>query len=284
MTENKLFRVPVRRTDESAFCATSIENLNDQLIFVDPRKLKPNPKQPRIAFDNEYIRELADSITKNGLLQPIVIAKMNDSDDYYIVVGENRTRASILAGFDKIKAILTNDVENEKNLSVKALIENIIRRDLHPIEVGLALQDLMLQNKYKTQAELIQDTGFDKSTISRYLSLCKLYDDTKTRVIKGQYKDLLVLTSLSKVQDPQNQLKAISHILSASLQRDEAISYIQTTYLPRDNNADKQNQNFTFKASKTRLDLSINLKTLPKGVDTKALQKKIEEYLKNVLK
>ena len=99
-------------------------------VELDPALLKPNPFQPRRTFNEESLQELAASIKEHGIIQPIIAEK--NGDEYYIIAGERRTRAALLAGLTRVPVIF-REFENSKKLEI-ALIENIQRENLNPIE------------------------------------------------------------------------------------------------------------------------------------------------------
>ncbi|MDE6067925.1 MAG: ParB/RepB/Spo0J family partition protein, partial [Treponemataceae bacterium] len=117
-----------------------IESDESGTLWIDPHLLKPNPHQPRQIFDDDALNELADSIREHGVVQPIVIEDAGDGT-FFIIAGERRTRASILAEQKKVPVQLRK-FNDEKKLEI-ALIENIQRSDLNPIEEAQAYYNLM---------------------------------------------------------------------------------------------------------------------------------------------
>jgi len=253
---------------------------NTSLINIEPKKLKPNPQQPRLFFDDEYIFSLSESIKKYGLLQPVVVCK-DEVDEYMILAGENRVRASILANINTIKAIVTQS--EEKDFLVKALVENIVRKDLHPIEVGLGLQGLMVKNNYKTQNELIEDTKFHKGTISRYLSLCKLSIEAQSIILKNGLRDLLILSLISKRIDELNQVNVIEYIVENKLTRDDSLSYIRSFLNDKNLSAKKTKTSpYSLKSSKTKLSLSFDFRQIS-SINKDEFQKKLKQFIENYI-
>lgn len=152
----------------------SNENNADSQAQIDIDKIDTNPYQPRKIFNEEKLKELSDSILRNGLLQPIVVTK--NEDRYLLIAGERRLRATTLAGFDKIKAIILN-VDNDK-LRELALIENIQRDDLNIIEIAYSYAGLI--NDYNiTHEELAQVVSKSRSSISNTLRLLTLSSYTQ---------------------------------------------------------------------------------------------------------
>ncbi len=137
--------------------------------FIDINQIEANENQPRTHFEDEKIEELSVSIQQNGLLQPIVVRPIGDK--YQIVVGERRYRACKLAGIEEVPCMVQELDEHET--ATAALVENIQRENLSPIEEALAYQQL-LDMEDLTQEELAQKVGKKQSTIANKLRLLKL--------------------------------------------------------------------------------------------------------------
>lgn len=152
----------------------SVDDLN-AIIDIDIEKVVPNPDQPRTNFKEEDLKELANSIRREGVIQPILVRKTDDGN-YQIIAGERRWQASKLAGRDKVP-IQVKDVSDEKALEL-ALIENIQRTDLNPIEEAYGYRRLMERNKM-TQADIAQAVSKGRSTIANALRLLELPEDAQ---------------------------------------------------------------------------------------------------------
>ena len=140
---------------------------NIQTIFMDT--IVPNPFQPRYQFDQEGLNELAVSIRENGLIQPIVVRENNGC--FEIVAGERRFRACQLLGWQTIQAIVT--VADDQEMAQMALIENIQREDLSPVEEAKAYRNLLKMTN-STQEELAQQVGRSQSSVANKLRLLNL--------------------------------------------------------------------------------------------------------------
>ncbi len=158
------------------------EEATSNFIMLDPRLLKPNPYQPRRTFDDETLEELSSSIKAHGVIQPVVAQKDVDGS-YFIVAGERRTRASILAGLEKIPVVLS-DVKEESKLEV-ALIENIQREDLNPIEEAKAYQAI-IEMGHITQNELSMRVGKSRPSITNALRLLQLSQEMQEALKQGE--------------------------------------------------------------------------------------------------
>ena len=151
-------------------------------LWVNPELLRPNPYQPRQEFDEEQLKELADSIKENGVIQPVTIEDAKDGS-FYIIAGERRTRASKLAGLAKIPVQLSA-FSDQKKLEV-ALIENIQRADLNPVEEARAYYKLMELGGLK-QEEVAQKVGKNRATVANAVRLLKLPEDIQSALIEGK--------------------------------------------------------------------------------------------------
>ncbi len=141
------------------------------LTEIEVSKIQPNPWQPRKVFKEEYLQELANSIKEHGILQPLVVVPTKD-DNYQIIVGERRWRASQLAGLTKVPAIVRDAMEEQQKLEL-ALIENIQRHNLDPIEEAQAYQQLIDQYKL-TQEEVAKKVGKGRTTVTNMIRLLNL--------------------------------------------------------------------------------------------------------------
>jgi ParB family chromosome partitioning protein len=144
-------------------------SLNDRSLDVDTDLLRPNPFQPRTAIDETKIEELARSIRANGVIQPIVVRRA--SDGYEIVAGERRWRASQRAGLLKVPVVV-RDIPDDRLLAA-ALIENIQREDLNPVEEAHAYRRLA-DEYHLTQEQIADAVGKDRSSVANYLRLLRL--------------------------------------------------------------------------------------------------------------
>jgi ParB family transcriptional regulator, chromosome partitioning protein len=144
-------------------------SLNDRSLDVDTDLLRPNPFQPRTAIDETKIEELARSIRANGVIQPIIVRRA--SDGYEIVAGERRWRASQRAGLLKVPVVV-RDIPDDRLLAA-ALIENIQREDLNPVEEAHAYRRLA-DEYHLTQEQIADAVGKDRSSVANYLRLRRL--------------------------------------------------------------------------------------------------------------
>ena len=156
-------------------------DVGDSITIVPLARLKPNPDQPRKTFPDSSIDELAESIRKHGLLQPI-LAEPASGGDYIIVAGERRFRAAGRAGLAEVPVIVRS-VSSEKRLQL-SLIENIQREDLNPMEEARAYHSLMEITGY-TQEQVAEAVGKNRSTVANALRLLRLSEAMQTAVRDG---------------------------------------------------------------------------------------------------
>ena len=172
-----------------------------RVVDVPLELCKARTNQPRKSFDQASLEELAASVERHGLLQPITVMRDPADDNAFVVVaGERRFRAFKSLGRETIPAIITSGDADEL-----ALIENLQREDLNPVEEAEALT--RLQNKYNyTQTELGRAVGKHKSTISHLLKLATLSPDIKREVATSQHVSRSLLIEVSKLKDEKTQL------------------------------------------------------------------------------
>ncbi len=157
------------------------KELRDSLREISIDAISPNPYQARMVWDQQELADLAESIKANGVIQPIIVRP--DGSGYQLIAGERRFRATQLASLATIPA-LVREASDEQLLEL-ALIENIHRTNLNPIERAKAYQNYL--NTFSiTQAEAAQRLGEDRSVIANYLRLLDLPDEVKTMLIEGQ--------------------------------------------------------------------------------------------------
>lgn len=185
-------------------------------LWVETALLKPNPHQPRSEFDAKSLDELADSIREHGILEPIVIEQADEG--FYIIMGERRTRAAKIAGLEKVPVRL-GKYDEQKRLEL-ALIENIQRADLNPIEEALAYYNLM-QMSDLSQDEVAKRVGKKRPTVANALRLLKLPEDMQKSLIDLQITAGHARALLS-VNNPADQRILFGKIVGSALSVREA--------------------------------------------------------------
>ena len=186
--------------------APAQENEKDKIVEIDVNLIDPNPFQPRKFFSDDELVELAETIEQHGLIQPIVVRKVGDR--YQIISGERRTRATKLAGLPVIKAQVYENLD-DKTMAEWALIENIQRVDLNPVEVSRSYQQLIDNHGY-THEDLAKIVGKSRSAITNSLRLLKLPEQVLTWIVEGKLNSGAARALCSdKVEDPESLAKRI---------------------------------------------------------------------------
>jgi ParB family chromosome partitioning protein len=199
-----------------------------------------NPFQPRTHFEEEALKELAESIQEMGLIQPVTVRKMG-YDQYQLISGERRFRASQMAGLTLIPAYIR--IANDQAMLEMALVENIQREELDSIEIALAYQRLIEEVKL-TQEEVSEKVAKKRSTITNYLRLLRLPPEIQMG-IRTRKVSMGHARALINIEDPQQQLNLYNQIISNELsvrQIEEAVRVVKSP-------ENKTNSKPTFKVS-----------------------------------
>lgn len=175
---------------------------------IELAKISVNPNQPRREFDPVALQELADSIREIGIIQPVTLRELSP-DEYQIIAGERRFRASQLAGLTSIPAYIRT--AGDENVMEMALIENIQREDLNSIEIALAYQHL-LDSYGLTQERLSERVGKKRTTIANYLRLLKLPAPVQM-ALQNRQIDMGHARALLTLDDPKLQVRLLEEIL-----------------------------------------------------------------------
>ncbi|KJY59550.1 Chromosome partitioning protein SpoOJ [Lactobacillus kimbladii] len=237
---------------------------NKQVQDIELSKIKPNSYQPRHEFSEESIRELATTLDKDGLLQPIIVREKGD--DYEIVAGERRLRAAKHLAWEKIPAIV-NNMDDSQAASL-ALIENLQREDLNPIDEAQAYNNLMKLNNL-TQTTLAQNIGKSQSYVANKLRLLKLTPKVQSYLASGEISPRhgRCLVGLSE----KDQGRVLDEILAHNLNVSETEKIVKNVeqYFAGKKIEDKEKE----QAEKTRRaanripkDLKVQINTIKKAI------------------
>ena len=233
-----------------------------KVVDIPARKIRPNKTQPRKEFDEEELRSLSQSIANNGLLQPLTVRKIRN-DEYELIAGERRLRASIMAGFRRIPCIIMKC--SDKDSAVFALIENLQRRDLGMFEEARGISRLI--RKYNiTQEQVALQIGKKQSTVANKLRLLRLTLDEQDWIIKAGLTERHA-RALLKLSDEDQRKKALSHIVAENLNVKESERYIDS--LLHKNSV--QNEPCDREKKVVIKDVRIFVNTINKAVDTMRL-------------
>ena len=182
------------------------------IVKLPVSNIKTNPLQPRSNFNEESLKELSISIGELGIIQPITVRKMK-AEEYQLISGERRLKATILAGIDKIPAYIR--LANDSELLEMALVENIQREDLDPIEIALSYQRLLVEINL-TQEQLSDRIGKKRSTIANYIRLLKLDPIIQTG-IRDKFVSMGHGRALINISDLSVQVKLYKKIIKKGL-------------------------------------------------------------------
>ncbi len=238
---------------------------HEEVIQANIDDVIANPDQPRKNFDQGALDELAVSIKEFGVLQPLVVTK-NEQNKYSIIAGERRYRASRIAGLSKIPVIVrtTNELETLE----LALIENIQREDLSPLEQAASIQ--LLHDQYSQSYEQIsKKLGKAYSTVANLVRLLGLPDEMKQALIEGKITEGHARALLSLQADPQNQVTLYNLITTKHLSVRQAEQYVVGA---KGGKKDKQesikrteNENSETKSLSKHLGVKVQLNYMAKG-------------------
>lgn len=195
-------------------------NLEQSVLQVPIEDIIPNRFQPRLTFDDRGLEELASSIKQHGIIQPLVLRRVNDK--YEIIAGERRYKAATLAGLTTVPAIISN-IDDNKSAEV-AIVENVQRRNLTPIEEARSYKNL-LDKGYLTQSELAKKMGISQSAIANKLRLLNLDEEVQQALLNNQISERHA-RSLLVLENNEEQKKWLNKILKERLtvrQLDDAI-------------------------------------------------------------
>ena len=187
---------------------TSQSGDKEKISEIPVENIFPNPNQPRQNFDQASLDELADSIKEHGIIQPLILVRMNDRE-FQIVAGERRWRAAKSAGLKTVPAVV-RDVNEQKKLEL-ALIENIQRKNLNPLEAALAYRKLMEEFNLN-QGELAKRLGKDQSAISNTMRILNTIPQVKEAVMADRISEghARVLAGLPE----EDQINVLNQILA----------------------------------------------------------------------
>jgi len=229
-----------------------IEGENSQVKKIDLKLIEPNPYQPRKIFNQEELDELTQSIKEHGLIQPIIVRKAESDSGYQIVAGERRYRASKSLKLKEIEAIIT-DIDEQQMMEI-ALIENLQRKDLNPIEEAEAYQQL-IDTFNLVQAQLAKRVGKSRSSIANSLRLLKLPDEIKEYVSRGTLA-MGHARALLAIEDIDLQKEVAQEIIDKELsvrETEKLIKWLKSkSSQPKKKNTTKKDPNVTIVEEKLR--------------------------------
>lgn len=259
------------------------ENKGDSVVELKINDISPNDGQPRKQFDETALEELAASIKENGIIQPIIVQKKGTG--YRIVAGERRWRAARSAGLKVIPAIV-RDLTDQQTME-QALIENLQREDLNPLEEAYAMQNLLKSHKM-SQEQLAKKLGKPRATIANTVRLINIDESLQDFIRQG---DLSMghAKALLALKDPEDQRKVADIILTKELNVRQSEDLIRTYIYKLEHPAEEKparkelSSAFTLSAKEveTRLKKSLGSRVKLKVTDTETGKGKIVIDYKN---
>ena len=233
---------------------------NKKVIGIPARKIRPNKTQPRQDFYEEDLRSLSQSISNNGLLQPLTVRKLKN-DEYELIAGERRLRASVMAGFTKIPCIVMKC--SDKDSAIFALIENLQRKDLGMFEEARGINRLI--RKYGiTQEQAAIQLGKKQSTVANKLRLLRLSYDEQDWIVQAGLTERHA-RALLKIQNEDSRKEVLSHIIAENLNVKETEKYISSLL---DNKKVQPLHNNNNDKKIVVKDVRIFVNTISRAVDT----------------
>lgn len=240
------------------------------VINIPLEQIEVNPFQPRTSFEEESLQELADSIKIHGVIQPITVRKA-DNNKYQLIAGERRLRASKLAGKKEVPAYVRN-ASDQESIEI-ALIENIQREDLNPLEIAINYRRLQDECDL-TQEQLAERLGKNRSTVTNFLRLLKLPPDIQAalrdgKITMGHAKALMAIDHLPTL------LAAFKDVVSKGMSVRQVESYVQSVNeKPKKSGSTSSNktteQPFTVKKMQDELMSALSTKvSILRGTDAK---------------
>ena len=189
----------------------NMNNMEKEIVYVSLDDIIPNRFQPRLSFDEEALNELAKSIRQHGIIQPLVLRKIGNK--YEIIAGERRYKASYIAGLTKVPAVIIDLNDNES--AEVAIVENIQRKNLSPIEEAKSYKKL-LDRGYLTQDELASRMGKTQGAISNKLRLLNLTQDVQDALLNNQISERHA-RSLLRLENEDEQQEVLNKIINERL-------------------------------------------------------------------
>ena len=206
----------------------------NDIVEISIDEIRSNPYQPRKTFNDDSLKELAESIKEYGIVQPIIVKK--SIKGYELIAGERRTKASKLAGLEKIPAIIKEF--NDQEMMEIALIENIQREDLNPIDEAIAYENI-INISGMTQEEFAKKFGKSRSHVTNMLGLLKLPQATK-KLVESNKISMGHARALSKISDEELINNLSDRILNESLSVRELEHIIAEENLPKKNKVNRK--------------------------------------------
>lgn len=263
-----------KQTKTGTVTKTEVVKKVEQTLNIN--RIEPNKNQPRKEFNEDALQELADSIKQFGVIEPLVVVKRKGY--YELIAGERRWRAARLAGLKEVPVVI-KDYDNQQIVEI-ALIENIQREDLNPIEEAHAYERL-IQEFNLTQDEVAERVSKSRTTVTNALRLLKLTEKVQQMLIDDMLSTGHV-RALITIADPQLQYETAMYIFDKKLSVRETESYVKKLLnkKPKEKTSEKEDPelSFLYKAIENRLKESLGTKTTIKAKTKDSGKIEIEYY------
>lgn len=224
---NRIFGSGDKQSKEEAELENENQFSQDEVVHLSVEQIIPNQFQPRSVFNEEKIKELAQTIHTHGLIQPIVVRQTSE-DTYELIAGERRWRAAELLEWEEVPCII-RDMTDTETASV-ALIENLQREELTVIEEAKAYAQLLKMHGL-TQEALAQRLGKSQSTIANKLRLLKLSEEVQTELLNKTITERHA-RAIMKIADDETQIQVLQEILQSDLNVRQTEEYIEKLHEP----------------------------------------------------
>lgn len=255
-----------------------IQQIDSPDKMVNISKVEPNPDQPRKNFAEDELEELADSIKKIGIFQPILV--QDKGDHYMIVAGERRWRAALKAGLKEVPVIIKNYTEEE--IVIISLLENIQRVDLNPIEEAQTYKKLIDTYKYK-QDEVAEKVSKSRTAVTNSMRLLKLSEEVQQMLIENLISSGHARALLA-VEDKELQYDLAQRIIDEKLSVREIEKIIKDINKPKKEKEEKKKKlNFLYKDIEEKLKRNLGTKVTINAKDEKRGKIEIEYFSKEEL-
>ena len=208
--------------NSSTRASVGLDQVVGEYYYIKTEQLHPFKNQARQNFNNEEILKLAASIKEYGVRQPLSVLK-SVNGEYEVISGERRLRAAKVANLDRVPCIILTE---GMDANAVALIENIHRKDLHPIELGTAYKQIIKDKVFESQEKLSQGISVAKSTVSEYIKLSDIPEDIKTYAIQNNIISRDKLRKLLKAND-NNNVEKMRSIVGLSTCRNKSFSVLR---------------------------------------------------------
>ncbi len=250
----------------------------EEILLIGIDEIEPNPLQPRIAFSDEEINSLAESIKKRGVLQPVIVRKIDGK--YQLVAGERRWRAAKVAGLEKIPARVI-DIDDNGALEI-ALVENLDRKDLNPIELAKGYQ--LLKERFKlTQEEIAKKIGRSRSAVANTLRLLQLDEEVQKLIHEGKLTEGQARPLIGLPKEIQTEIAKVVVERGLSARQVEELVKKRRSKSEKGDSKDREISRIISKLLTDRLKYRVRVNLSPRGKTKLSIEFKNRDELKKFI-